>query len=69
MIPRVYVDTSVIGGCLDEEFGTYSERLADDFDQGRFRAVISDVTLAEMETAPLRSGSFSPVRALPRPRG
>jgi hypothetical protein len=52
MIPRVYVDTSVIGGCLDEEFGAYSERLADDFDQGRFRAVISDVTLAELETAP-----------------
>jgi predicted nucleic acid-binding protein len=52
MIQRVYVDTSVIGGCLDEEFGAYSQRLADDFDQGRFRAVISDVTLAELETAP-----------------
>jgi hypothetical protein len=52
MISRVYVDTSVIGGCLGEEFDTYSERLADDFDQGRFRAVISDVTLAELETAP-----------------
>jgi len=52
MVPRVYVDTSVIGGCLDDEFGTYSERLADDFDKGRLRAVISDVTLAELETAP-----------------
>jgi len=52
MILRVYVDTSVIGGCLDEEFGQYSERLADDFDSGRLRAVISDVTLAELEAAP-----------------
>ena len=52
MIPRVYVDTSVIGGCLDEEFGVYSRRLVDDFDRGRFRAVISDITLTELETAP-----------------
>jgi len=52
MIPRVYVDTSVIGGCLDEEFGVYSQRLVDDFDRRRFRAVISDITLAELETAP-----------------
>jgi hypothetical protein len=63
VITRVYVDTSVIGGCLDEEFGVYSKRLADDFDEGRLQAVISDVTLAELETAPpevrrvlLRSG-------------
>jgi predicted nucleic acid-binding protein len=52
MILRVYLDTSVIGGCLDEEFGVYSQRLVDDFDRRRFRAVISDITLAEMETAP-----------------
>jgi len=52
MILRVYVDTSVIGGCLDEEFGVYSQRLFGDFDRGRFRAVISDITLAELETAP-----------------
>jgi hypothetical protein len=52
MILRVYVDTSVIGGCLDEEFGVYSQRLVDDFDSGRFRPVISDITLAELETAP-----------------
>jgi predicted nucleic acid-binding protein len=52
MILRVYLDTSVIGGCLDEEFGVYSQRLLDDFDRRRFRAVISDITLAELETAP-----------------
>jgi hypothetical protein len=52
VILRVYVDTSVIGGCLDEEFGLYSERLAQDFAAGRLRAVISDVTLAELQNAP-----------------
>jgi predicted nucleic acid-binding protein len=51
-IARVYVDTSVIGGCLDEEFGRHSQRLADDFAAGRMRAVVSDVTLAELRTAP-----------------
>lgn len=49
---RIYTDTSVVGGCLDEEFRTYSTQLF-----GRFRAgldilVLSDLTLAELEGAP-----------------
>jgi hypothetical protein len=52
MIPRVYIDTSVIGGCLDEEFKEHSERLFEDFEAGRFQAVISNVTIAELLQAP-----------------
>lgn len=49
---RIYTDTSVIGGCLDEEFNVYSIQLFD-----RFRAqldilVLSDLTLAELQEAP-----------------
>ncbi|MGQ9630273.1 MAG: PIN domain protein [bacterium] len=52
MIPRVYIDTSVIGGCLDEEFQEHSERLFADFEADRFRAVISNITIAEVLQAP-----------------
>ena len=43
MTPRIYVDTSVIGGCLDEEFKLYSERLMSDFEAGRwnFKHIVS----------------------------
>ena len=52
MIPRVYIDTSVIGGWLDEEFHEHSERLFADFETERLRAVISNITIAEMLQAP-----------------
>lgn len=52
MIPRVYIDTSVIGGCLDEEFHEHSERLFTDFEAERLRAVISNITIAEILQAP-----------------
>jgi len=51
MLPRVYIDTSVIGGCLDEEFQAHSERLLGEFENGRLRAVISDITVAEVRQA------------------
>ena len=54
MIPRVYIDTSVIGGCLDEEFRAYSERLFTDFEANQLRAVISNLTIAEILQAPKR---------------
>jgi hypothetical protein len=57
---RIYVDTSVIGGCFDPEFRTWSEGLIDDFRSGRFHLVLSDVTAAEVERAP------DPVRDLYR---
>jgi len=55
---RIYVDTSVLGGCFDPEFEMWSNGLIDDFRKGRFRLVLSDVTAAEIEHAP------EPVREL-----
>ncbi len=52
MIPRVYIDTSVIGGCLDDEFAMWSKSLFDEFRSGIKIAVISDLTLRELEEAP-----------------
>ncbi len=52
MIPRIYVDTSVIGGCLDDEFAEWSNLLFKEFKTGIKTAVISDLTLRELEIAP-----------------
>ncbi len=49
---KVYVDTSVIGGCLDEEFKEWSVRLIAEFSAGRKVAVISDLTQGEIDPAP-----------------
>lgn len=49
---RIYVDTSVIGGCFGLEFRTWSSGLMEDFRTRRFHLVLSDVTAAEMELAP-----------------
>jgi predicted nucleic acid-binding protein len=50
--PRIYVDTSVIGGCFDEEFEEYSNQLFDEFVSGRKIVIVSDVVLLELEGAP-----------------
>jgi len=52
MRPRVYIDTSVIGGYLDAEFYTWSRLLFDEFISGIKIAVVSDLTLRELEYAP-----------------
>ncbi len=52
MIPRVYIDTSVIGGCIDNEFTTWSKTLFDEFRSGIKVAVVSDLTRLELEGAP-----------------
>jgi len=51
-IQRVYVDTSVIGGCFDEEFAPWSNGLLKDFQQGRLKPVVSEVVSAEIDDAP-----------------
>lgn len=51
-ILRIYVDTSVIGGCLDAEFAPWSRALLGDFRARRFVPLVSDVTAAEVEEAP-----------------
>ena len=50
--PRIYVDTSVIGGCLEDEFEAYSGQLFEEFISGKKRIVISDIVLFELEGAP-----------------
>ncbi len=52
MVPWVYIDTSVIGGCLDDEFAVWSRKLFDEFRSGIKIAVVSDLTLRELEDAP-----------------
>jgi hypothetical protein len=49
---RIYIDTSVVGGCLDEEFKEDSTRLFDEFIKGLKILVISDLLLLELEGAP-----------------
>ena len=48
---RVYIDTSVIGGCFDREFNEWSNLLFDEFRNGKKIAVLSDITLDELELA------------------
>lgn len=49
---RIYVDTSVIGGCFDSEFELWSNRLLEAFRRREYIAVLSSVTAAEVEQAP-----------------
>ena len=48
----VYIDTSVIGGCFDNEFKEWSNKLILDFKNGVYLPVLSEVTAAEIEDAP-----------------
>ena len=52
MKQRVYIDTSVIGGCFDKEFQEWSDQLFDDFKNGKRIPVVSDVTIDELSDAP-----------------
>jgi predicted nucleic acid-binding protein len=49
---RIYIDTSVIGGCFDEEFAPWSNGLIHDFSEGRYLPVVSEIVAAELEPAP-----------------
>lgn len=49
---RVYADTSVFGGCFDEEFAEESRGFFNDVRRGRFVLVVSPVLLRELEGAP-----------------
>ena len=59
MLKRIYLDTSVIGGCFDDEFSLWSKKLFREFEDRKKIAVISDLTLEELEAAP------ASVKALP----
>lgn len=49
---RIYLDTSVIGGCFDPEFFPWSNGLMKDLRLGHFEPVISDLVLKEILKAP-----------------
>lgn len=51
-LPRIYADTSVFGGCFDEEFAEESKLLFEDIKAGRFALVISSTILGELDKAP-----------------
>lgn len=49
---RVYLDTSVIGGCFDKEFELESNRIIKNVNLGIFEGVISVITVNELIEAP-----------------
>jgi len=49
---RVYTDTSVLGGCEDEEFAEHSVRLMESFVRGERVLVLSSLTVQELAMAP-----------------
>lgn len=49
---RIYVDTSVIGGCFDPEFKLWSNGLFEDFKIGIFIPVVSEIIAAKISEAP-----------------
>ncbi len=49
---RVYIDTSVIGGCFDTEFSIWSKGLIKDLEIGNFKPVISEIVATEINSAP-----------------
>ncbi len=51
-IQRIYIDTSVIGGCFDPEFAEWSNGLLQDFRNGTFQPLLSEVIGAGIEDAP-----------------
>lgn len=49
---RIYADTSVFGGCHDEEFRKDSLKLIRQISHGRILLLVSEVVLRELEAAP-----------------
>ncbi len=49
---RIYVDTSVIGGCFDEEFAEESRALVQLAKNGKIVMILSNITLDEASRAP-----------------
>lgn len=64
MTLRYYVDTSVIGGCLDDKFREDSTRVFAMFREGRAVVVVSDLTLLELASAP--QGVQAVLQAVPQ---
>ena len=48
---RIYLDTSVIGGCHDREFAVDSEKLIGYIRSGKARIIVSEILLSELDKA------------------
>ncbi len=51
---RVYIDTSVVGGCFDDEFSEESRALFDMAKRGEISLLISNILVDELTLAPER---------------
>ena len=49
---RVYLDTSVIAGCLDDEFSLKSNQLMEAIKQEKFILLMSDIIVSELINSP-----------------
>jgi predicted nucleic acid-binding protein len=56
---RIYLDTSVFGGCFDREFMEDSAKLFEAVRHGQFRVVFSDLVAAEIQGAPTEVRSLA----------
>ncbi len=52
MKQRIYIDTSVIGGCFDDEFSTDTTPFFDRVKNGEFIIIVSEILEAELLRAP-----------------
>lgn len=52
MIPRIYIDTSVVGGYFDEEFKEATKMLFDRLENREVKFVVSDLLDLELINAP-----------------
>ena len=52
MKPKIYIDTSVVGGFFDEEFKEATQRLFDRLANDEVRFVVSDILELELVQAP-----------------
>ena len=53
-ILKVYIDTSVVGGCFDDEFSQWSNELVANFRKGYIKPIVSDMLADEISRAPAR---------------
>jgi hypothetical protein len=47
-LPRIYLDTSIFGGCFEQEFAEWSIGLLIDIKNGLFRATTSEIVALEI---------------------
>jgi len=52
MKQRLYIDTSVFGGYIDEEFSEFTKPLFESFQKGEYKLLFSTITQDELNLAP-----------------